>query len=1727
MAAVQIQRSMRGFLARREKLRLMMMSFLPPGQEKFEFCVKRFEKLQDMFKRAMDEGATLERDVSHAGLRIRDLKRNLAQMLVRRDRNADEITQHKVFMAWHAALASNDVILERMARVIREDKAKLLLRGKITGPIPDVLFSLALGIPQAKAISTGERFNVAGMLAGVFRSVHDKAGIKTSIPSLQRELGQGIRLQAAQRPRLLIRSEAERDQVMFDYDKVKKALDELSEHYWNSSALLGRKRKGIRYLMGRVEQALQEASEADDGFEAPLVAAAEEKKRQESEAELNARKALVQRLIDSFTQALNTAMNQQANEAERFMMGALTPYLAGSIGVKVARRREVKRIMDEVGESGAQALLGQLAPGGLLDKALEHPNPRPTMHREVVQEIEKLEADTAATMARHIKKHEVAQILDEEVENNTLIAAFLNKAPVKKGDRIATPLNGVRLRGDKPPVRDTVDVGQARLIASALGIRNKSEFVASLAGTKNKTGVMEEGEFDGDGGNSPTRSRSQSRLQTRGNTSRGGFMQSSVEPDYDLPTDYLHKDPSLLDSMLSSQNLSNYGAGRTQYYRVARNLSKLKRAPITGRSGNLMSLLRRADHANIRYEKMLHDADDSGVFHGLEGYGDGSVAHDAGGRIDPSTRLHLSALKQRGPPGAGQLRHESTLLTPPNMMTSADGNRSSMVGSLAQGSNAIDVQDSHDGPLPPIAAFSSPIGTMIPDVSHNMRGGKMHSVGPLKATTLLHLVTATPESLRAGGAAAAALKDTMRPVSAGPILAIHDFDGPASPPVKLAAGTLHRTGSPYKPPNILDLIRTGKSKLGLNEAGKMARSSGYSPDLWGRGTGMIDDEFSSDPGVVPMYGPGSSPNSSPNSRAQTRQKTATSGVRMNTAATTIPQLTGGPSHVLMPLVDLSQPSHDGNYGQPQGGTGAIPISGSRRGSLDAESAALASSGAVTSRRRMSVVDATNIMLRQELEQQMGTRVGERRMSFVAPNSTEGTLSAAFGANAAATARNGRRRSSINAASIAHALASARTGDDIMHNVATRVVAAGATMETLPDGTVQPRRASLINLGLTDEQKAELGILVAPEDQAPAPAGAGRRGSVVSGAGRRGSVVLGAGRRGSVVSTTGRRASVTGSEVAAGAGGRRLSTFFINAEGPRPVLLGDMAPPPSNDVTVPQTEPGSPGSPAADARTPSAGRSRASTARTNITPRSSTASAIGKRGGKGKTVEFAAPGSKPQTPLSLPALGDGRPKTPATAGSAAAAMMQGSVDGSMDGSLPLLGMGSYGSAPSDLDGLDTYSAMVENESATAAAAYMAGHSGTDESEGLTAFDSVATDMTGRVQLTGDGLRELERAKPGRLYKPPEIETFRKGKRDTGGSVAIGDEPPGFYRSVNTGKMRNEKAFDPFADAPFAGPMERQLLRIEEEIRSADAHAFPLDPYQYSVDDVGWWLTQLGLSKYRSVFEVSGISGERLLQMDSTDIQDVCGIKDWHDVAKIIKAREILRRRTPFYAVAKKAPENPMLTHKSSAPPLRQVFMWIRNGRLKDVSEALRHGFDLEAEDERGNSGLHVAVLNGHKRIVDLLVVRGADVNHQNRDGNTPLHFACDTRFKTKADPDGSMSRYLLLHGAQGFTHNKFGLEPSEGAGPFKGGEPGTSFGEQTGGGTSVASGLTDIVGLGAATARPGVAAGRIKRQGVSRLDSIDMYSHLSGSQAPSYENVDHPQQGQGQGQFEAFFMYVQT
>jgi pimeloyl-ACP methyl ester carboxylesterase len=214
--------------------------------------------------------------------------------------------------------------------------------------------------------------------------------------------------------------------------------------------------------------------------------------------------------------------------------------------------------------------------------------------------------------------------------------------------------------------------------------------------------------------------------------------------------------------------------------------------------------------------------------------------------------------------------------------------------------------------------------------------------------------------------------------------------------------------------------------------------------------------------------------------------------------------------------------------------------------------------------------------------------------------------------------------------------------------------------------------------------------------------------------------------------------------------------------------------------------------------------------------------------------------------------------------------------------------------------------------------------------------------------------------------------------------------------------------------------------EKEAKVAREQPMPDNIRMWSVSDVCRWLETLSMGQYGAAFSEALVDGQFLLDLREEDLVQVLGIKHKLHVRKILISRERLRplneRERGLYDQTMVEEQAAEARKEIGMPDIDTVFSQARNGRIKRVEESINMGFDVNSEDERGNTLLLVAAQNSNKRLVEMLLIRGANINHQNAQGNTSLHFAL------RSDADGPLPEYLIEHGADDSIENIDGLTP---------------------------------------------------------------------------------------------------
>ncbi|OQR92874.1 hypothetical protein ACHHYP_03147 [Achlya hypogyna] len=220
-------------------------------------------------------------------------------------------------------------------------------------------------------------------------------------------------------------------------------------------------------------------------------------------------------------------------------------------------------------------------------------------------------------------------------------------------------------------------------------------------------------------------------------------------------------------------------------------------------------------------------------------------------------------------------------------------------------------------------------------------------------------------------------------------------------------------------------------------------------------------------------------------------------------------------------------------------------------------------------------------------------------------------------------------------------------------------------------------------------------------------------------------------------------------------------------------------------------------------------------------------------------------------------------------------------------------------------------------------------------------------------------------------------------------------------------------------------ERQ--KREDEAKAALLQPFPNAMRDWTIDDVQRWLEVLSLTQYKAAFREGAVDGALLLELRPEDLSDILGVSHKAHLLKILVSR---KKYLPLSQhekgqLAAALQEDKAAATRKGVPDLDTVFSQARNGRLKRLVESVDAGFDVNVEDDKGNTLLSIASQNVNQKMVEFLVLRGANVNHKNAQGNTALHFAM------AYDKDGVLGEYLIGHGADDTIENVFGLSPYDG------------------------------------------------------------------------------------------------
>jgi hypothetical protein len=180
------------------------------------------------------------------------------------------------------------------------------------------------------------------------------------------------------------------------------------------------------------------------------------------------------------------------------------------------------------------------------------------------------------------------------------------------------------------------------------------------------------------------------------------------------------------------------------------------------------------------------------------------------------------------------------------------------------------------------------------------------------------------------------------------------------------------------------------------------------------------------------------------------------------------------------------------------------------------------------------------------------------------------------------------------------------------------------------------------------------------------------------------------------------------------------------------------------------------------------------------------------------------------------------------------------------------------------------------------------------------------------------------------------------------------------------------------------------QAEKDLSNIKVNPLPNSVKNWSVVDVSRWLDVLSLGQYIPAFKDASVDGPFLMELREEDMVQVLNITHKLHLRKIIVSREKLKplseqeSQIKDIVLAEDKADN-LRAGVTGPPDLASVFSQCRNGRIKRVEESLNQGFSVDGEDEKGNTLLLVACQNSNRRMVEMLLLRGAAVNHQNGQG----------------------------------------------------------------------------------------------------------------------------------------------
>lgn len=234
------------------------------------------------------------------------------------------------------------------------------------------------------------------------------------------------------------------------------------------------------------------------------------------------------------------------------------------------------------------------------------------------------------------------------------------------------------------------------------------------------------------------------------------------------------------------------------------------------------------------------------------------------------------------------------------------------------------------------------------------------------------------------------------------------------------------------------------------------------------------------------------------------------------------------------------------------------------------------------------------------------------------------------------------------------------------------------------------------------------------------------------------------------------------------------------------------------------------------------------------------------------------------------------------------------------------------------------------------------------------------------------------------------------------------PVGFFAAIESKHVATQAA-DYLPQVPNL-PQSRTIGRVKPRSAAADWLMISFDPWSAGRNPLSTEFVPSLMEKADKLLTAAGAkASETMDSMRENTIQGA--FVDVRDEPGLAKQRQDVTKAQIL------------------ADDYKRLCSLCRHNKFSDAEQLISQpdwAVPIDYQDDQGNALVHVAAQNGSKRLVKLCLRKGADLNLQNLNGQTALHFAYGYGYSDVGD-------YLVGKGADDSLRNKDGLTCYEGLG----------------------------------------------------------------------------------------------